>query len=64
MLIQMGKNQILYYLFLSLKGSIQHFIESKIPISKGVINQINFNVTDQDSKAINVGKILLDLHIM
>ena len=49
-----------------LKGPIQHFveIENKIPINKGVMNQINLNITDQDNKAINVGKILLELYIM
>ena len=49
-----------------LKGPIQNFVEigNKIPMNKGVMNQINFNITDQDNKAINVGKILFDLYIM
>ena len=50
----------------SLKGSVQHFfdIESRVPIDKGVINKINFNVKDQDGNTISIGKVLLDLYIM
>ena len=44
----------------TLNGSVQHYvdIESKVHIDKGVINKINFNVSE------NVGKVLLDLYIM
>lgn len=50
----------------TLKASVQHFfdIESRIPINKGVINQLEFKITDQDDNSVNVGEVLLDLYIM
>ena len=44
----------------SLNGSVQHYFDigSRVPIDKGVINKINFNVTKK------VGKVLLDFYIM
>ena len=44
----------------TLNGSIQHYvdIDSRVPIDKGVINKIDFNITK------NVGQVFLDLYIM
>ena len=50
----------------SLKGSVQHFfdIESRVPIDRGVINKINFNIKDQDGNTIRISKVRLDLYIV
>ena len=39
-------------------------IESKVPIDKGVINQLHFTVTDQNGNPVDVGGILLECYIM
>ena len=49
----------------SLKGSVVHYkdIESRVPISKGAFNAIQFNVrANNDLKFI--GSVLLELYIM
>ena len=47
-------------------GSISEYrdIESKSKIDRGIINQLLFAVTDQDSKPVDIGKVLLELYIM
>ena len=48
----------------SLKGSVQRFFESRVLVDNRFINNIDFNVKDQDCNTKSVGKVLLDLYIM
>ena len=44
--------------------TLYYDIESKIPINKGIINQLRFNVQDRNGNPINVSKILLECYLM
>ena len=47
-------------------GSISQYrdIESKVTITKGIINQLHFTITDQNGVIVDIGKILLECYIM
>ena len=51
---------------LSLFGSVMDYndIESKVLVTKGVVNQLKFDVTDQDGNSVNVGKVLLECYLL
>lgn len=50
----------------SLLGSVTSYndIESKVVLINKQVSKIEFDVTDQDGKPINVGKILLELYLV